>query len=372
MSAFNKARGCFTVWVDVEEVSPDSDIPSIYNYEEALKTAQTLDRKYHHKRAVCVSEFGQFRSNNKPRSEFLEIWWNPAYEGSREPKSRGYGFYVPDAGRKRWVEYEPVLSLGPPDEDFDENDIEPLVDPAGDFTVKDEVDEDEPIWTDFSDYDSALFKAKELALDSTHSVSICERATFEVDGETKNEILEFWWRDSAGSDRGFPFRGRGIGLAIRKDTSRVFVRYTPSSPTVDEEDLVDDLEVDASSTDSDEYVKTHCEDCGKIMPLYEKFEYEYEEEVGRSSGSARVGRSSHRRSLSTGKSSYSSGSSSSYSTGRTYYATRKLVLCEDCYTTRIKADEEADKWTIGDWITIIVGLIVLAGAGLLFWSLFRH
>ena len=369
MPTFNKARGCFTIFVDIEDGSPDSDIPVLYNYDEALKLAESLDRKYRHKRAVYLSELGSFRSNNKERREFLEIWWNTAWEDDREPKKRGYGFYVPEVGRKRWVEYDPYLADGPPDEDFD---IPPvLTDRSGEFSVKHQGDDAEPVWINLTDYDAALAKAKELALDSTCSVSIYEWARFRVDRQQKNDLVEFWWSENRNEMNCAAPKGRGIGLVYRGDGSPVFVSYEPSSPSGnDETDTLQDD--DSGDDDSDDYVKTHCEDCGKIMPLYEKFEYEYEEEVGRSSGAARFGSSSRRRHSTGGRSSYSSGSSTSYSTGRTYYATRKLILCEDCCDARIAADKEAKKWTLFDWVVVIAVVVVAIGAGLFLLSILLH
>ncbi|WGS22633.1 MULTISPECIES: hypothetical protein [unclassified Bradyrhizobium] len=367
MSTFNNARGLFWIFVASDQGSAHADIPPIHNYHEAIKAAQALDRKYGHKRAICLSESGTFRSNNKPRTEFLEIWWNSAWNDERELKTRGYGFYVPEVGRKRWVEYEPELGAGPPDEDFDHDEIKPPLDPVGHFLVMDRVDDDEPVWTEFFDYDAALSRAKDLARDSTRRVSIYEWARFRLDGEDKHETIEFWWNDMQNDLNCSPPKTRGIGLVYREDKSPVFVKYVPSLPDADDEegDVEDNIEEDH---DEAEYVKTHCEECGKRMPLYEKHEYRYEEQVGRSSGRSRFGTSSRRRSSSGGRASYSSGSSASYTTGQTYYATRTLVLCKDCYDAYV----EADRWTLGDWLAVIFGAAVLVVGGIIAWSLFKH
>lgn len=367
----NKARGCFLLWGDIAEGGSDTVSETIYNYDEAIAAANALDKKYGRKHAICLSEMGQFKSNGKERCEFVEIWWNAAHDSTREPKSRGYGFYVPEVGRKRWIEYSPVVTLGPPDEEIDE-DAKLVEGAAGDFCLSDTVDDEEPKWLNLSDYKEAMERARQTAENNKHQVRLYEWCRFSVAGETKTGMLPFWWKNCADLD--YIPRRRGIGLTERDDGSPVLVNYEPHSPdpiidknTVSDNDDDTDLE-----SDDGEYVTTHCEDCGKVMPLYEKCEYSYEEEVGRSSGSMRFGKSSRRRSSSGGGSSYSSGSSSSYSTGKTYYATRTLVLCEICYDSRIEADKEADRWTVFDWLVVIGMCLALLVGGVFLWFVLTH
>lgn len=208
--------GYFTFFVSHDENEAPIETPVSESFEEAQRIAADLVRKYPG-RAVVLSENGYFTSNRKPKEDLLDIWWNDEWIEivGREPKARGYGFYSPEVGRKRWVEYEPA----------------PLT------TSDDESEEDE--------------------------------------------------------------------------------------------------------ADNDEnYVKTHCNNCGPIMPLYKSYQYEFEQEVGRSSGAARFGQSSSRRSSNRNASSSTFGSHSSYSTGRTYYQKKTLDLCEECYGNRLREDND--------------------------------
>jgi hypothetical protein len=368
MSKINDERGKFFLFASgPNDETREADL---FNYSEAINAAREWSERLGVDWYVCLAEWGRFRSNNKSRVGFLDIWWpdNQSEETGREPKARGYGFYSPEVGRKRWVEYEPILDVGPPDELYDDADLARTFSPAGAFSVWHHRSDEEINSEEFSNYDAALKRANELSLQAEMLVSLWEYGSYALNGETENGLVRFWWNEHEGKiyDAAKPV-GRGIALVTEKDVAPALVAYEPEVSSVEPEDIDEEEDNDEEAIVDDEvsggnYVKTSCEDCGLIMPLYEKHEYSYEEEVGRSSGSARVGRSARRRTSSTGRSAYSTGSSSSYSTGRTYYATRTLVLCEDCFGSRIAADEEEDRefWAIVKKVAAAVAVVALA------------
>ena len=197
--------------------------------------------------------------------------------------------------------------------------------------ISDENAED--IASNFESYEEARATADRLTQETDRGVYIYEAAVFKFGRSKKEEMILFWWNKVYAEALEEMPRGRGHGYYLSKKQEWSFVRYIPDPAFGERQaDEADDEEQE------EEYVKTNCESCGKIMPLYEAREYEMEQEVGRSSGSSRFGRTSSRRSSSKGYTSYASGSSASNSSGRTYYRTINKVLCEDCYKAQSSAD----------------------------------
>lgn len=214
----------------------------------------------------------------------------------------------------------------------------------------------------FRSFSEAMSAA--TALDEANpgkGVYISESAVFASGKSKKEELLLVWWNKPYADILEVVPRGRGYGYYSPKRGASRFIEYEPDPVWQDEEEE-DDTE-DAEE-DEDEYVTTHCESCGKVMPLYEAVEYEYEEQVGRSSGSRRSGQSSSRRVSTKGKTSYAYGSSGSSSSGRTYYRTKTKILCQDCYKA-LEDDEGSYLVGISIWICIIVGVL---GAGYFIFS----
>lgn len=359
-------RGSF--WISVifyDENKESESVDDIYSYASALNQAQALAEKYGNQALVILYEYARFTSNKKVRDENLEIWWNEAYstDNDREPKRRGYGFYSPEVGRKRWVEYEAVVTALPPEKRYKDSDVGRHLDDTGHFSLSYSEEEKPDVTEELLSFVEAKSRAETLSENDKLKISLSEYGEYNLDGETWTGTLLFWWGQNLNSAFKSEPIGRGVGWLYRDDDSPALIRYEPSEPgkieETDDEDEVDEV-------DDEEYEKASCENCGVIKPLYALSKYSWEEEVARSSGSTRVGYSSGRRHSSTGRSSNTNRSSVSRSSGRTFYATHTALLCEGCYSSQIAADEQEDAefWaalvTWGKWIAIaVVALIVL-------------
>lgn len=348
-------RGHFYIGVHFNDDRESKCQDDIYSYSEALDKAKRLAKELTGQAAVYLSELGNFTSNRKTISFPLEVWWDDetAKELAREPKRRGYGFYAPEVGRKRWVEYEPDLYLLPPERLYAPEDTRREFEDEGSFTVwgyPPDDSADEKIEESYLSYKEVMARGEQLAANKDYRVSVSEYGTYELNGESESATLSFWWNEEEGKlYRATPV-GRGVGMIERDGDTSALVAYVPEMPGAKDESY-DQTEEEAEEEDEEEeeYEKSSCEHCGIIKPMYALQEYEREEEVGRSSGSARAGYSSGRRYSSTGRSSHSNRSSVSSSSGRTYYATRRMLLCEDCYAAQVLADRT---WTddLIDWL----------------------
>jgi hypothetical protein len=217
----------------------------------------------------------------------------------------------------------------------------------------------------FRSFSEAMSAA--TALDQANpgkGVYISESAVFTTGKSKKEGLLLVWWNKPYADILEVVPRGRGHGYYWPKRGVSRFVEYEPDPAWQDEDAEEDTEDAEENEEEEAEYVKTHCESCGKIMPLYEAVEFEYEEQVGRSSGSKRSGQSSSRRVSTKGRTSYAYGSSGSRSSGRTYYRTKTKILCQDC-SKALEDDEGSYVVGIAIWICMIAAVL---GAGYFIYS----
>jgi hypothetical protein len=212
----------------------------------------------------------------------------------------------------------------------------------------------------FYDFDEAMEAAEKLSEEnSDKGVYVSEAALFKVGRAMKDETIMFWWNKPYADIMEVVPKGRGYGYYTPTRGTPGFIEYEPD-PTwqeqAGEQDGSNDEEVEE---DEVEYAKDHCESCGKIVPLYALQNFTTSEEVGRSSGSSRVGRSSSRRTSGT-RSSFTTGSSSSNSSGRTYYRTVTTRLCSDCYKSASN-----DYWI---WLLLKWGFYAVVGAAVFYFA----
>lgn len=194
----------------------------------------------------------------------------------------------------------------------------------------------------FKSYD--LSEAVEVAERLARGVQVSgvfEKGRFKVKRKWIEDDVLFWWSKNAYALFEGPPIGRGKGWYEEESVSYEAVEQAEESE--DEEDEEEDSDED--------YARVVCNDCLKEFSGKYAFQYDEEQEVGRSSGSSRVGRSA-----TYGASGARYRHSSSRSSGRTQYRNVTLILCEDCYDQRKAADRQ---WLIMKIIAWVIGAAVL-------------
>ncbi|MCJ2109017.1 hypothetical protein MKK70_27345 [Methylobacterium sp. E-041] len=159
-------------------------------------------------------------------------------------------------------------------------------------------------------------------------VSLYELGLFEHEGQQVAGQVAFWWSTTLNTYMEREPEDRGVGWADGFDT---WVAYAiPGSgvaalPTIREEPVPV-----VTAKPAARYVEASCDRCGMILPMNQLHRHTREVKTGRTSGTRRSSHSTSERYL---KSSFSGGTtfSSSSSSGRTFYKTETLLLCEACY-----------------------------------------
>jgi hypothetical protein len=125
MTIADNEPGTFYVLVESGDDDPVDEIPTIYDYREAMDRAKQLAVQVGPEEGVCLHEYGRFKSSGKKIETYVAIWWNDTFGEviGQKPKGRGYGFFMPQVGRKRWIEYEPYCLDPKPRRTFSQSDL---------------------------------------------------------------------------------------------------------------------------------------------------------------------------------------------------------------------------------------------------------
>lgn len=165
-------------------------------------------------------------------------------------------------------------------------------------------------------------------------VALYELGAFLHEGKQTAGQVAFWWSVDLNAYMERAPEGRGIGWADGFDTWITYAFPEPSValPTPREASLPETI-----AEPEERYVEAACEHCGRILPMNRLKRLTHEVRAGRSSGSFRSSRSTTSRTSSKSLSNSSTFGTSS-SSGRSYYKTETLVLCEACHEKQVYAD----------------------------------
>lgn len=159
-------------------------------------------------------------------------------------------------------------------------------------------------------------------------VALYELGLFEHEGQQIAGQVAFWWSTNLNEYMEREPENRGVGWSDGYDT---WVEYTFPEQAVAALPAIREEHVPAVVAEPTErYVEAACDRCGLILPRNRLQQYIHEVKSGRTSGTYRNSRSTSQRSS---RNNFSSGSSfgSSSTSGRTFYKTETLLLCEECY-----------------------------------------
>ena len=183
-----------------------------------------------------------------------------------------------------------------------------------------------------ADFDEALALFAELD-GQGKQVALYELGLFEHEGQQVAGQVGFWWSDNLNTYMEMEPQDRGVGWSedfathvnYRIPDLGLWTAATQAASTG-----VAVPTMTAVAEPLERYVEKPCGQCGRILPMNELSHYTREVQSGRTSGMTRTSRSNTSR-ASAGSFSNSTRNGSSSSSGRTYYRTETLLLCNSCY-----------------------------------------